>query len=197
MSVSQPPWVGQVPVGEYPYEETHDLRTGPDLHPALLGLLPLVGIWRGRGRGGYATIEDFDYGQEVRFSHDGRPVLHYESRSWLLDAAGSPVRPLAREVGWWRPVMSQSDPSRATDELEVMLAHPTGITELYLGRAHTTTRFELATDAVVRAATAKPVAAGHRLYGVVDGALLYAYDLATADQPLQSHLSARLERVAG
>ena len=45
-----PPWAGLAPVGEYPFEETHDLRSGPDLHPALLGLLPLVGVWRGRGR---------------------------------------------------------------------------------------------------------------------------------------------------
>ena len=27
--------------------------------------------WRGRGRGGYSTIDDFTYAQEVRISHDG------------------------------------------------------------------------------------------------------------------------------
>lgn len=194
MSTVQPPWAGLAPVSEYPYQETHDLRTGPDLHPALLGLLPLVGLWRGRGRGGYPTVEDFEYGQEVRFSHDGRPFLYYESRSWLIEQDGTAKRPAAREVGWWRPVLADGEP---TDELEVMLTHPMGILELYLGRATGTTRFELATDAVVRTATAKAVTAGHRLYGIVDGALLYAYDMAGVGQPLASHLSARLERVAG
>jgi len=189
-----PPWAGLAPVEEYPFEETHDLRTGPDLHPSLLALLPLVGVWRGRGRGGYPTIgEDFDYAQEVRFSHDGRPFLSYESRAWIIDADGRAVRPGAREVGWWRPVQQDG---RATDEIEVLLTHPTGILELYIGRVDGT-KFELGTDAVVRTATAKEVTAGHRLYGIVEGALLYAYDLAAVGQELQSHLSARLERVAG
>jgi hypothetical protein len=188
VSIDRPPWDGVAPVDPYPYEETHDLRHGPDLHPALLGLLPYVGVWRGRGRGGYPTIEDFTYAQEVRFSHDGRAFLAYESRTWILDDDGNPKRPAAREVGWWRPV--------GDDELEVLLAHPTGVLDLYVGNIDGL-KIELITDAVVRTATAKEVTAGHRLYGIVEGALLYAYDLAAAGQPLQSHLSARLERVAG
>ncbi|MCW2504239.1 MAG: hypothetical protein JWO79_2523 [Actinomycetia bacterium] len=175
-------------IGPYPFEETHDLRQGPDLHPALLGLLPFVGVWRGTGKGGYPTIEDFDYAQEVRFSHDGRPFLAYESRSWIIDADGKPVRPASREVGWWRP---QPD-----DTLEVLLAHPTGIAEIYVGRIDGM-KIELSTDAVARTATAKEVAANHRLYGLVEGALLYAIDMAAMGKPLTPHLSARLERVAG
>jgi hypothetical protein len=190
----QPPWAGLAQVGEYPYEETHDLRVGPDLHPALLGLLPLVGVWRGRGQGGYPTVEGFHFGQEIRFSHDGRPFLFYESRAWIIDVDGSPIRPSNREVGWWRPVLEDG---KATDEVEVLLNQPTGIMELYIGRAETTTRWEMSTDAVVRTSTAKEVSAGQRLYGVVDGALLYAFDLAAVGQSLQSHLSARLERVGG
>ena len=193
MSQVQPPWANLAPVGEYPFGDSHDLRTGPDLHPALLGLLPLVGVWRGRGQGEYPTIQTFQYGQEVRFSHDGRPFLFYESRAWIVDVDGNPVRPSHREVGWWRPVQEDG---KATNEVEVLLMSPTGIFELYLGRVDGT-RWELATDAVVRTATAKEVNAAQRLYGIVDRALLYAYDMASVGQPLQSHLSARLERVAG
>ena len=192
-----PPWLTAPPVGESPYEDTHDLRTGPDLHPHLLGLLPLVGVWRGRGRGGYPTIEsDFDYAQEVRFSHDGRPFLAYESRAWLIEEDGTPIRPAAREVGWWRPVVEDGRP---TDELEVLLTHPTGIMELYVGRVADSSppKIELVTDAVVRTVGAKEVTAGQRLYGIVDGALLYAQEMAAVGQPLQAHLSARLIRVAG
>jgi THAP4-like, heme-binding beta-barrel domain len=193
-SLTPPPWLNAPPVAEYPYEETHDLRTGPDLHPALLGLLPFVGVWRGRGRGGYPTLErDFDYAQEVRFSHDGRPFLAYESRAWLIEDDGSAIRPAGREVGWWRPVQRDG---KATDELEVLLTNPTGIMELYVGRVDHL-KVELATDAVVRTVTAKEVNAGQRLYGIVEGALLYAQEMSAVGQPLSPHLSARLLRVAG
>lgn len=171
-------------------DETVDLREGPDLHPSLLGLLPLVGTWRGTGKGGYPTIADFDYGQQVTFAHDGRGVLRYESRAWILGPDGEVLRPSARETGWWRP-------GPGPDDLEVMLAHPTGIVEVYVGKANGTTQWELSTDVVARTGTAKEVTANHRLYGIVEGALLYAIDMAAMGQALQPHLSARLERVAG
>lgn len=189
----QPPWVNAPPVDPSPFEDTHDLRTGPDLHPALLGLLPFVGVWRGRGVGGYPTIDDFHYAQELRISHDGRPFLAYESRAWVIEEDGTPIRPGAREVGWIRPVM---DGDRATDEVEALFTLPTGIMELHLGRVDGV-KLEIATDAVVRTSTAKSVTAGHRLYGIVEGALLYAQEMAAVGHPLTSHLSARLLRVAG
>jgi hypothetical protein len=189
----QPPWLNAPPVDPYPYEETHDLRTGPDLHPALLGLLPYVGMWRGRGRGGYPTIDDFDYAQEIRISHDGRPFLHYESRAWLLDVESKPIRPAGREIGWWRPVMRDERP---TDELEALMLSPTGIMELYVGRVDGV-RVEMSTDAVMRTATAKEVTAGKRLFGIVEGALLYAQEMAAVGHGLNPHLSARLIRVGG
>ncbi len=171
-------------------DETADLREGPDLHPSMLRLLPLVGTWRGTGKGGYPTIDDFDYGQQVTFAHDGRGVLRYESRAWILGPDGRVLRPSARETGWWRP-------GPGPDDLEVMLAHPTGIVEVYVGKANSATQWELSTDVVARTATAKEVTGNHRLYGIVEGALLYAVDMAAVGQPLQPHLSARLERVAG
>jgi len=170
--------------------DSADLRSGPELHPALLPLLPLVGTWRGVGRGGYPTIEDFDYGQLVRFSHDGRPFLAYESWSWLLSPGGGVLRPAAREVGWWRP-------GATSDEFEVLLAHPTGFVEVYAGRVNTATQWELSTDMLARTATAKEVTANHRLYGVVDGALMYAVDMAAVGHGLTPHLSARLVRIGG
>jgi hypothetical protein len=188
-----PPWLNAPPVPEYPYPETHDLRSGPDLHPNLLGLLPFVGVWRGRGKGGYPTIEDFDYAQEIRISHDGRPFLRYDSRAWLIEDDGTPIRPANRETGWWRPVVTDGRP---TDEVEVLLAQPTGIMQLLIGRVDHL-KIEMASDAVVRTVTAKEVAAEQRLYGIVDGALLYAQEMAAVAQPMQAHLSARLPRVAG
>ncbi|MGB9378493.1 MAG: FABP family protein [Mycobacteriales bacterium] len=179
----------------YPYDETDDLRHGPDLHPSLLPLLPYIGTWRGTGKGGYPTIEDFDYAQEIRLSHDGRPFLAYESRAWIIDDEGRPQRPAAREVGWWR-MQPKVEGGSDGDDLEVLLAHPTGIVEVYYGRV-TGTKVEMATDAVLRTATAKEVTANRRLYGLVEGDLMYAADMAAVGLPLTPHLSARLGRIAG
>jgi len=189
-----PPWLNAPPVEPYPYEDTYDLRTGPDLHPALLGLLPFVGLWRGRGQGGYPGVEDFDFAQEIVISHDGRPFLQYESRAWILDDDSKPTGPGSREVGWWRPVTDGQ--GRATDDMEATLCTPTGVMELYLGKV-TGTRLEMEADAIVRSPTAAEVTAGHRLFGIVDGALLYAQEIAAEGRGLEPHMSARLIRVGG
>jgi len=155
--------------------------------PAQLAPLSwLIGRWEGAGVGGYPTIDSFNFGQEIEFRTNGKPFLAYVSRAWLLDDAGNQVRPLATESGYWRP---QPDGS-----LEVVLAHPTGFAEIWLGTI-TGTKIELATDVVVRTATAKEYTGGTRLYGQVEGDLLWAYDMAAVGQPLQSHISARLKRV--
>jgi len=163
-------------------------RSAPDPHPALAALSFLLGRWQGAGVGGYPTIESFRFGQELSFSHNGKPFLIYSSRTWLLDEEGRPGRPLGMEVGFWRP---QPD-----DGVELLLAHPTGITEIYLGKI-TGTRIELSTDVVTRTASAREVTAGHRLYGLVGEDLAYAYDMAAVGQGLQPHLSAQLKRVSG
>jgi hypothetical protein len=162
------------------------LQEGHELHPSLAPLRFLLGRWEGAGVVGYPTIESANFGQEITFSHNGKPFLIYASRTWLLGEDGSIGRPLAMEAGFWRP---QED-----GLIEVVLAHPTGITEIYIGQ-QTGTKIELATDAVARTSTAKEYNAGKRLYGLIDGDLGWAYDMAAVGQPLQSHVSAQLKRV--
>jgi len=156
------------------------------MHPDLEPLAFLLGRWEGAGVGGYPTIDSFRFGQEISFTHDGRPFLIYHSRTWLLDDDGELIRPAGMEMGFWRP-----QPERA---VEVLISHPTGIAEIYLGEVvfH---KIELRTDIVARTTTSKEVTAGHRLYGLVDGDLAYAYDMAAEGHPLQAHLSAQLKRV--
>jgi hypothetical protein len=158
---------------------------GAPLHPDLAPLAFLLGRWEGAGVGGYPTIESFQFGQEMVFSHNGKPFLSYTSRTWLLDAEGHLGRPLATESGFWRP---QPD-----GKVELLLAHPTGITEIYLGEINGT-RADLITDVVARTETAKEYSAGRRLYGLIGEDLGWAYDMAAVGQPLQSHLSAQLKR---
>jgi THAP4-like, heme-binding beta-barrel domain len=169
-----------------PSDQNPVLPPEPEPHPSLTPLLYLLGRWEGAGVVGYPTIESARFGQELLFGHNGKPFLSYSSRTWLLDDEGRIGRPLAMEAGFWRP---QPD-----GKLEVLLAHPTGITEIYLGEI-TGTKIEMVTDAVVRTATAKEVTAGRRLYGMIGQDLAYAYDMAAVGQPLQPHVSAQLKRV--
>ena len=57
------------------------------------------------------------------------------------------------------------------------------------------TRVEMRTDVVARTSTAKEYTAGHRLYGLVEGDLLWAFDMAAVGQQLQPHASGRLKKV--
>lgn len=166
------------------------IELSTDLPQPLVPLAWLVGTWAGAGVVGYPTVEESRFGQEVEFRHDGRPFLSYTSRTWLLDDDGRQVRPLATETGFWRPGASAVS---GGIEVEVLLAHPTGFVEVYLGTAKGP-RIDLATDLVARTSTAKEYTAATRMYGLVEGDLLWVMDIAAQGHPLQSHASARLKR---
>ena len=157
-----------------------------DLHPDLLPVAFLLGQWHGNGHGDYPTIEPFQFGQEAGFTHDGRPFLHYFSRTWIVDEDGERLRPGALETGFLRPSGDSS--------VELVLAHPTGYAEIWYGELDGP-RITLATDVVARTITAKEYTAGTRMYGLVEGDLMYAFDMAAQGQELQSHLWGRLQRV--
>jgi hypothetical protein len=156
-----------------------------DLHPDLMPVAFLLGQWHGNGHGDYPTIEPFEFGQEVGFTHDGRPFLHYLSRTWLVEVDGTVGRPLAIETGFLR--------MRPDREIELLLTHQTGFAEIYYGSVEGA-RIVLATDAVVRTSSAKEYVAGQRLYGLVEGDLLWTFDMAAQGQELQSHIWGRLQR---
>lgn len=139
-----------------------------DLPPALVPVAWLLGTWEGVGVATAAGAE-YQFGELVTFAHDGQPWLSYESTVWKLDAEGKPGEPDARETGFWRV-----QPDGA---LEVLLASAAGAVEIYAGSAEGA-RIEIATDLVGRTVTAAPYTAGKRLYGSVEGDLLYAFDAA-------------------
>ncbi|QEO09355.1 FABP family protein [Protaetiibacter larvae] len=129
-------------------------------------------------------------------------------------------RPLFSEIGYWRlarplgpaddgpamlpgtgaPVFQTADAvetlrnGHGAFDLEVLLVQPGGVSELYLGEIKGP-RIDLATDAVMRSATAKEYAAATRLYGLVEDHLLWAWDIAALGQELRTHASGRLARV--
>jgi hypothetical protein len=179
------------------------IEISSDTPPALVPLAWLIGRWEGAGVVGYPTMGEERFGQAVEFWHDGRPFLHYRSQTWLLDEAGNQVRPLATETGFWRVPQPAEEPAHAElnpeaqqpgTDLEVLLAHPTGFVEIYLGRV-SGPRIDLTTDLVARTQTAKEYTAANRMYGLVEGDLMWVMDMAAVGQEMTAHASARLKRV--
>lgn len=190
-----------------------------DLPADLVPLAWLIGVWEGTGVVDY-TVDDHHYSGEfthrVSFSHDGGDFLNYSATATTI--ADSP-HALVSESGFWRLSRKRTDADvgpgllpakgeaavRTVDdvealrqvtggfEIEVNLVHSDGVSELYLGQVNGP-RIDLATDAVVRTASSGPYAAATRMYGLVEGHLLWAWDIAAFGSPLTSHASARLAK---
>ncbi|OZB84142.1 MAG: FABP family protein [Microbacterium sp. 14-71-5] len=161
-----------------------------------------------------------EFAHRVSFSHDGGPFLNYAATATFTPEDGEPVA-LVAETGFWRlarpadaqdagpgllPPREARTAERTVDDvealrrpeggfaIEVSIVHSDGMLELYLGRIDGP-RIDIATDAVVRAEGAKEYGAATRMYGLVDGHLLWAWDIAALGAGLGSHASARLAKV--
>ncbi|MGB3956408.1 MAG: FABP family protein [Brooklawnia sp.] len=157
-----------------------------ELDTALTPMAWLIGRWEGNGHGNWPGVGDFEFGQQIDFATNRGPFLHYLSQTWTLDPDGQPAAPLAMETGFWRPA--------GDGKLEVVMTSPEGWVEVWVG-ALQGARIELTTDLVARTQTAAlPYTGGHRLYGNVDGELMWAFDRATADVEMQSYMWGRLVR---
>lgn len=124
---------------------------------------------------------------EIGYWRLARPLADADPGPGMLPGVGAPVFTTADEVETLRNADDAFD-------LEVTIVHPGGVNELYLGQVKGP-RIDLATDAVVRTASAKEYSAATRLYGLVDDHLLWAWDIAALGQDLRTHASGRLARV--
>ncbi|GIG21396.1 UPF0678 fatty acid-binding protein-like protein [Cellulomonas chitinilytica] len=176
------------------------------LAPEVYPLAWLVGRWHGPGVVGYPGIDETAFTQDVVFDHDGGPYLSYTSTIRLVvapddaaaldeDAADDDGPVWASESGYWR--VPPERPDDLTDDqhpVELLLADPSGHVALYVGTVGKG-RIDLVSDLIARTASGADVSAGKRLYGLVQGELMWAHDIAAFGQPMQSYASARLARV--
>lgn len=156
-----------------------------DLHPDLELLAPLLGTWAGRGAGEYPTIQPFEYLEEVVFSHVGKPFLAYAQKT----KGAADGKPMHAETGYLRV----PEPGH----VELVLAHPSGVTEIEVGSFSVTgdlIEIELATTSVGLTPTAKEVSALGRSFRVDGDQLSYSVRMGAVGQPLQHHLAAVLQR---
>ncbi|WP_243224611.1 FABP family protein [Microbacterium sp. CIAB417] len=199
------------------------LELPTDLPADLAPLSWLLGVWEGTGVIDYHAGDhhfEGEFTHRVSFSHDGGPFLNYAATGWVPRGEGEASVPLVAESGFWRiarpagpadagPALLpplEDAPARTVDDvellrapsggfpLEVSIAHSDGALELYLGEI-AGPRIDIATDAIVRGAGGKDYAAATRMYGLVEGHLLWAWDIAALGSELKSHASARLAKV--
>ncbi|WP_406816247.1 peroxynitrite isomerase [Mycobacterium sp. M23085] len=156
-----------------------------DLHPDLVALAPLVGAWSGQGSGKYPTIPPFDYLEEVVFAHVGKPFLAYGQKT----KAVADGKPLHAETGYLRVPQP--------GHLELVLAHPSGITEIEVGTYSVTgslIEMQMSTTTVGLTPSAKEVTALGRFFRIDGDELSYTVQMGAVGQPLQDHLAATLHR---
>jgi hypothetical protein len=170
------------PLHQEPAPAHHHHMAPPGiLHEDLAELAFLLGTWRGRGEGVWPPGDPFTYGEDLSFEDVGDTFLVYAQRSWSLED-GSPIH---LERGFLRPAGS--------DRVELMLAHPIGITEVAVGTVGAGV-LEVASTAVSLAPTASRVTQLRRRIEVRGGRLSYELHMAMEGVELLSHVRSHLER---
>lgn len=154
-----------------------------ELAPNLIAVADLLGTWRGDGAGEYPTIDAFTYSEEIVFTDVGKPFLHYVQRTTSPSGA-----PMHTETGYLRV------PGDGT--VELVLAQPTGQTELCEGTLTTTAEtLELEFRASLQnSASAKQVTSTHRRYDLAGDRLVTTFAMAAVGRSLTHHLRSELQR---
>lgn len=179
----------------------------------------LLGSWQGHGVVSYpqqgAEPVEHDFYQVMTFTPlpTGRlqfsstvsdlsgNVQTHESGYWMLARkagggdAGPGLLPSAGGVAFEnRDALEAIRNQQGGFDIEAIITQPEGIAELYYGQIKGA-RVDIATDAVLRSPNAREYSAAQRMFGLVEGSLLWAWDMAAVGQPLKSHASAKLERI--
>ncbi|WP_454085082.1 FABP family protein [Georgenia sp. Marseille-Q6866] len=188
------------------------------LAPEVYPLAWLVGSWRGYGVMAYPGVPEQPLVHEMTFDHDGGPYLRCTSTLWAVDAEHSSsvsqempgavgaellakAEVWATETAYWRatpaapeePADGEKPSGQRSTDIEVLVAQPTGHVVVYIGSVRPA-RIDIVSDAVVRTASAQDVSASSRMYGLVQGDLLWVEELAAFGHELQSYASGRLSR---
>ncbi|KAL5744938.1 hypothetical protein ACOSP7_027824 [Xanthoceras sorbifolium] len=155
--------------------------SGGGMHPAIAPLSYLLGKWRGQGEGGYPTINSFNYGEELLFSHSGKPVIAYNQKTWKLGSG----EPMHAESGFWRP--------KPDGTIEVVIAQSTGLLELQKGTYNAEDKvIKLHSEIVGNASKVREIT---RVFELVNEELSYVVQMGTNLTSLQPHLRASLQKL--
>lgn len=140
----------------------------------------LIGTWRGQGEGGFPSVEDFRYREQMTFTDAGDGVLVYREEAW--DDGGEPVH---SETGYLRALDDGT--------IDFALAYPFGVAEVMEGFVEET-KLTLASRSVGVTNHGEPVIGLTRVIEVGQGALVYETLMETPKQTMARHLRGTLTR---
>lgn len=165
------------------------------LAPEVYPIAWLVGRWRGEGEVVYPGVPRATIVADVVVDHDGGPYLTWTSTLRLRGDEGDGVDPVwSTESGFWRVPPDRPEGLPAEQHpVELLVTDPAGHLTLYAG-AVGNGRIDLVSDLIARSPDAAEMSAARRLYGLVDGDLLWTWDIAAFGEPLQSYASAQMTR---
>jgi len=168
-----------------------------DLAPEVYPLAWLVGAWSGTGFIEYPNIPRTEFRSDVTFDHDGGPYLIYRCTFTAIGPDGQDAAVWSSEQGYWRvpPVAPEGFELGVNQHpVEVLVADAAGSVALFLGLVGNG-KVEVATDLMARTESAPDIGGASRLYGHVDGELMFAFDIAAFGNDLQSYAAGRMCRV--
>lgn len=175
-----------------------------NLAPETYPMAWLVGTWRGYGVLGYPNIDDASIICDLEVIADDKPYLTFKS-TWTIanehpndidkELPGDKgVAQLTEDQVWAEATGYLRQSSEKEGDLEGMVATPDGRVTLYVG-AIQGPRAELISDAIVRSATGADVTATKLTLGLVEGDMLFAFDMAAFGESMLSYSAGRLTRV--
>lgn len=192
--------------------------------PELVPLSWLIGTWEGLGVISYdrstsdePELQDpVEFSQRVVFADDHGEALAYtatvtnaETGDLITTERGYWRLALPREAGDIGPGLvpaTSASVARSTEDIEklrdaagfpinVTLTHPDGVAEIYAGHINGP-RIDIATESVISPQGGAPYEAASRMFGLVNGKLMWAWDIAAHNLTMRSHASAVLDKVA-
>ena len=192
-----------------------------NLTPELVPLSWLLGTWEGTGTMWYEGQENTPFGQIITFEQEGLPFIEYRAESFLLDDEGQKPRPITVETGFWqidRPLTDADggfgivpkdivpafadaasvETLRNADDgfsLLATIAHPGGISENYVGMVKGPV-IRMQTGNLLRDEISHEYAGSVRLWGLVNGNLMWDWEIADTEGKLHKHASAELRKTS-
>ncbi len=192
-----------------------------NLTPELVPFAWLLGTWEGTGTMWYEGQENTPFGQIITFEQDGLPFIEYRAESFLLDDEGQKLRPITVETGFWQidrpltdadggfgivpkdvvpafPDAESVETLRNEDDgfsLLATIAHPGGISENYVGMVKGPV-IRMQTGNLLRDDISHDYAGSVRLWGLVNGNLMWDWEVADAEGKLHKHASAELRKTS-